>query len=307
METNSWEKSIIEKMVMETISEQKRKRRWGIFFKFIWLIFTGIIIYYATNDIRVTASGRQVAVINLTGVINYENKTYSNLADSLQEALNNKDTVGVIIRANSPGGSPVYSNMMYDEITRLRKKYPKIPIYMVVEEVCASGCYYAAVGADKIFANQASIIGSIGVISAGFGFTELMDKVGVDSRLLISGKNKAMGYPFIKRNHEQDAMQQQLLDEIHQQFIEAVQKGRGKRLTTTESDLFSGRYWIGQDALKLGLIDGYATVDSLVRDTFKTNNIVDYTIREDILERFSKKFGASITNSIITNAYEKIF
>ena len=210
--------------------------------------------------------------------------------------MENKDTIGVIIRANSPGGSPVYSNMAYNEILRLKKLHPKKPVDVVIEEVCASGCYYIAAAADKIYANPSSIVGSIGVIYTGFGLNNLMDKIGVDSRLIISGKNKAMGYPFIPANKEQNNMQQQMLDKIHTQFIQAVKNGRGNRLSN-DPDLFSGRYWIGEEAKGLGLIDGFASVDSLARDQFKTDNIVDYTPDSDPVERIAKKLGVSFIDS----------
>jgi protease-4 len=186
--------------------------------------------------------------------------------------------------------------MIYNEILRLKKLYPKKPVEVVIEEVCASGCYYIAAAADKIYASPSSIVGSIGVIYTGFGLNKLMDKMGIDSRLIISGKNKAMGYPFIPSNSEQNVMQQKMLDKVHAQFINAVKKGRGSRLNN-DPDLFSGRYWIGEDALPLGLIDGFASVDSLARDLFKTDNLVEYTPDSDALERIVKKLGVGLVDS----------
>lgn len=308
METHNWERGVIEKVLLETVKEQRRRRRWGIFFKLTWLILIGAVLYYYfVGSSDPLANQKQVAMIDLTGEISGSNQTYDNMYEALHGALDDKNTIAVIIRANSPGGSPVYSDMLYNEIKRLRKKYPTKPIDVVVEEVCASGCYYIASAADKIYASPASIVGSIGVIYTGFGVTGLMQKIGVDSRLLISGKNKAMGYPFIPANPEQDAIQQQMLDEVHEQFINAVKQGRGNRLATSNPDLFSGRYWIGADALKFGLIDGYATVDSLARDQFKTDNIVDYTVTEDALDKISKKFGASIVDSAVASLSDKSF
>lgn len=300
MEINPLDKSVMEKFILEVLKEQRCARRWKIFFRLIWLAIVIIIsisaIFTNKHGESLIKSGKEVAVINLNGIISNENNTYKNLADSLTTALKNKNTVAVIIRANSPGGSPVYSNMGYSEILRQRKLYPKKPIDVVVEEVCASGCYYIAAAADKIYANPSSIVGSIGVIYTGFGLTGLMAKIGVDSRLLISGKNKAMGYPFVPINKEQEFMQQKMLDQVHRQFILAVKNGRGNRLQLVP-DLFSGRYWLGEDGLKLGLIDGYASVNSLARDQFKTENVVDFTVNEDSWDKLVKKFGTDVMDS----------
>jgi protease-4 len=295
---NSWEKSTLEKVLLETVKEQRRARRWRVFFRLIWLVIIGIVLFNVFNGKSKISvgQGKHVAIINLKGVINDENKTYDTIVDGLTEALKDKETSGVIIRANSPGGSPVYSNMIYNEILRLKKLYPKKPVEVVIEEVCASGCYYIAAAADKIYASPSSIVGSIGVIYTGFGLNKLMDKMGIDSRLIISGKNKAMGYPFIPSNSEQNVMQQKMLDKVHAQFINAVKKGRGSRLNN-DPDLFSGRYWIGEDALPLGLIDGFASVDSLARDLFKTDNLVEYTPDSDALERIVKKLGVGLVDS----------
>lgn len=295
---HDWEKSTLEKVLLETVKEQSRSRRWRIFFRIIWLVIIGIILFNVfggKSKISVETS-KHVAVIDLKGIIDNENKTYETIVDGLKDALANKDTVGVIIRANSPGGSPVYSNMVYNEIVRLRKLYPKKSVDVVIEEVCASGCYYIAAGVDKIYANASSIVGSIGVIYTGFGLNNLMDKIGVDSRLIISGKNKAMGYPFIPPNKEQNNMQQEMLDQIHNQFIQAVRDGRKNKLSN-DPDLFSGRYWIGEQAMSLGLIDGFASVDSLARDKFKTENVVDYTPDSDPIDRMAKKLGISLIDS----------
>lgn len=286
------DQSIIEKVLLETVKEQRCARRWRIFFRFIYLVIIIFGIYIFNQDrLGIDNYEKQVAVVDLTGIIDGDNQTYQTISDGLKAALENKNTVAVIIRANSPGGSPVYSNMLYDEILRLRKQYPKKPIDIVMEEMCASGCYYIASAATDIYANPSSIVGSIGVIYTGFGATELIKKLGIDSRLLISGKNKAMGYPFVPANKEQEQMQQQMLDQIHNQFIAAVEKGRGKRLKLDTPDLFSGRYWIGEDALKIGLIDGYASVDSLAKDKYKTDNVVDYSEKTDSLDKLAKRLG----------------
>lgn len=306
----SWEQETIEKVLLETVKEQRRARRWRIFFRLLIVVIVvgGIATAkFSKDEVGDSEKGPQVAVINFKGVISDETQNYKQVMDGLNTALKDKNTVGVIIRANSPGGSPVYSDILNQDITRLRKLYPKKPIYVVVEEVCASGCYYAAAAAESIYANPSSIVGSIGVIYTGFGATDAMKKLGVDSRLLISGKNKAMGYPFVPENKEQTAMQQQMLDEIHTLFINAVKQGRGNKLAESNPDLFSGRYWIGQDALKLGLIDGFGSVNSIARDKFKSENLVDFTPDEDPFDKVAKKLGVTMVDSAKNAVVEKQF
>lgn len=292
------ENEILKTVILAGIKEQRASRRWKIFFRIIWLlIIAGIIWVFASNGHdTLPKTGKQIALVELHGLIDGDNKTYKNLSLGLQAAFKDKKTVAVVVSANSPGGSPVYSDMVYHEILRLRQLYPKIPLYVVIEEVCASGCYYIASAANKIYASPASIVGSIGVIYTGFGLNGLMDKLGVDNRLLIAGKNKAMGYPFIPPNKEQESMQQEMLDKIHQQFIVAVKNGRGGALHDNP-DLFSGRYWIGEDGITLGLIDGFATVDSLARDQFHSENIVDFSEDDDPVDKVIKKFTTSLTDS----------
>ena len=294
---------ILEKVLLETVKEQRRARRWKIFFRLIWLLFAIFVLFnifgggsnkelVKTDIIKNT---RKLALIDLSGAIDSDNKTYANLSQSLNNALKDKTIMAVIIRANSPGGSPVYSDMLYNEILRLRKLYPNKPISVVVEQVCASGCYYIASAANNIYANPASIVGSIGVISPNFGFNKLMEKVGVESRLLTAGKYKAMGYPFAAKNPDEIAIEQDMLDKIHKQFIQAVTNGRGHRLHA-DPDLFSGRYWLGQDAYKLGLIDGLSTVDELAREVYKTDNVVDFTVTPDLLGKYLAKMGVTLSN-----------
>lgn len=296
----TWEQQTIEKVLLETVKEQRRARRWRIFFRFLVIAIVLIGIYSAMGGKEElednSKKGPEVAVVDFKGVISDDSQNYNTVIQGVTAALKDKKTVAVIIRANSPGGSPVYSDILNQEITRLRSVYPKKLIYVVVEEVCASGCYYAAVAANKIYANPSSIVGSIGVIYTGFGATEAMKKLGVDSRLVISGKNKAMGYPFVPENKDQTAMQQTMMDEIHQLFIDAVKAGRGKKLAN-DSDLFTGRYWIGKDAEKLGLIDGFGSVASVARTQFKSENLVDFTPSQDPIDKISKKLGVSMVDS----------
>jgi protease IV len=294
------EKEILENILLENLKEQRRARRWKIFFRLSWLIIIIIclisIMGKTDKESLYSKEKKHVAVVELSGIINAENDTYKNLDKGLIKALKDKNTLAVIIRANSPGGSPIYSNMLYNEITRLRKSYPNKPIEVAIEEMCASGCYYIASAANDIYADPSSIVGSIGVIYLGFGATGAISKLGIDSRLLISGKNKAMGYPFIPVNKEQVNMQQKMLDEVHEQFITAVKQGRGKRLKP-DPDLFTGRYWIGVEAIKLGLIDGYGTVDSIALNKFNTDNVVDFTYHEDGIDKIMKRFSDDIVDS----------
>ena len=294
MENNDYK--IINNFVGDIIKEQRSSRRLKYFFRFLLLlIITFIYFKFKTQDVNYSIkNGKQIALIKLYGIIDDSNNNYNIIKEGLDAAYSNKKITAIIIEANSPGGSPVFSDMIYNEILRQRQLHPLINVDLVVEEMCASGCYYAAAATNAIYASPASIVGSIGVIYPGFGFNKLLDKLGVDSRLLIAGKNKAMGYPFLPTNKEQQSIQQKMLDEVHIQFINAVINGRGKKLLLSDPEIFSGRYWLGQDAIKLGLIDGFETVDSLARKKYHSNNLIDFTPVIDPLDKISKKFGISI-------------
>ncbi|MGB4346906.1 MAG: S49 family peptidase, partial [Burkholderiaceae bacterium] len=216
----------------------------------------------------------------------------SSILPALNDAFSDAGSVGIILRMNSPGGSPVQAGIVNDEIARLRKLHPQKPLYVVVEDMCASGCYYIAAAADRIYVNQASIVGSIGVLMSSFGFTGLMDKLGVERRLLTAGENKGFLDPFSAQSDKQKEFTQGLLKEIHQQFISVVRKGRGARLKETP-DMFSGLFWTGSTAISLGLADGLGTVDSVARDVLKAEDLIDYTTREGLSDRVLKKFGAA--------------
>ena len=203
----------------------------------------------------------------------------------------------MILRINSPGGSPVQSGIINDEMRRLRAKHPDIPLHVVVEDVCASGGYYVAVAADKIFVDKASIVGSIGVLMDGFGFTGTMDKLGVERRLLTAGVSKGFLDPFSPENENDKAHARQMLGEIHQQFIDVVRKGRGKRLKETP-EMFSGLMWSGARSIELGLVDGYGTVDSVARDVIKASEVRDFSIKQNFAEKFAKQFGAQMGESL---------
>lgn len=292
-----WERALIEKLAMSSLKEQRARRRWGIFFKLATLavVLFGLFTFFSYEGSDTELLSRHTALIEIDGTI--ESGGGSGSAESVIPALNkaflDKTAVGIILHINSPGGSPVQAGMINDEINRLHKAYPAKPFVVVVDEMCASGGYYIAVAADKIFVNKASIIGSIGVLTDSFGFTGLMDKLGVERRMQTAGVNKGFMDPFSPQSEKQKAYAQDMLNEIHQQFIDVVRKGRGKRLKEN-ADTFSGLFWTGAKAVELGLADGFGSVDSVARDEFKAEDLVDYTQHEGLPERVLKKFGAEI-------------
>ena len=294
-----WERKTLEKLIFSTLEEQKIRRRWGIFFKFLGFGYLALVLV-ALVDWGTEASHqeRHTALIDLTGVI--EAKGASNaekMIESLQSAFKEKNVAGVILRINSPGGSPVQAGIINDEIRRLRAKHPETPLYAVVEDICASGGYYVAAAADKIYVNKASIVGSIGVLMDGFGFTGTMERLGVDRRLLTAGNNKGFLDPFSPQNPNQIAHAQVMLDDIHRQFIDVVKTGRGARLMETP-EMFSGLMWTGDQSVKLGLADDLGSVDSVARDVIKAEKVLDYSVKENIAERFAKRLGAGAVNGL---------
>lgn len=294
----NWDRKIIEKIALEGIAEQRRQRRWGIFFKLLGFAYLGVVlalvIDWGDSAERLGDGKKHTALVQLNGVIQAKgDASAERIMPALQSAFEDKGTQGVILRINSPGGSPVQSGIINDEIWRLRGKYPNIPLYVVVEDICASGGYYVAAAADKIFVDKASIVGSIGVLMDGFGFTGTMEKLGVERRLLTAGQNKGFLDPFSPQdaNHKEHA--QQMLGEIHKQFVDVVRKGRGKRLKET-TDMFSGLMWTGSKSIELGLADAYGTVETVARDMIKAEDIRDYTIKQNIAEKLARQFGANM-------------
>jgi protease-4 len=297
-DNQSWERGVLEKLAMSAIQEQRRARHWGIFFKTLTFayLFIVLFLFLGLRGERPEAAlgGKHTALVELDGVIAPNSVANAdNIIGSLQEAFKDKNTQGVILRINSPGGSPVQAGAINDEIRRLRAKYPAVPLYVVVEDMCASGGYYVAAAADKIFVNKASLVGSIGVLMDGFGFTGTMSKLGVERRLLTAGENKGFMDPFSPLNPKQKGIAQQMLNEIHQQFIDVVRQGRGKRLKENP-DIFSGLIWTGQKSIELGLADEMGSVESVARDVVKAEDIVDYTTHEGLADRLAKKFGAGV-------------
>jgi protease-4 len=296
-----WQKDVIEKLAMSGLKEQRAARRWGIFFKGLTFIYLFIILAYALGWVvkeGKSVTGGHTALIDVAGVIMPGGQVNAEaFIASLADAYDSKGTKGIILRINSPGGSPVQAGIINEEIKRQRQLHPKIPVYAVVEDICASGGYYIAAAADKIYVDKASIVGSIGVLMDGYGFTGVMEKIGVERRLLTAGKNKAMLDPFSPVNPEHEAYAQTMLNDIHEQFKTVVREGRGKRLNET-SDTFSGLFWSGEESIKIGLADALGSTDYVAREVIKQKQIVDFTYQETFADRFAKRLGASIAKHI---------
>ncbi|HEY2336562.1 MAG TPA: S49 family peptidase [Burkholderiales bacterium] len=299
-----WERDLIANLATAALKEQRRARRWGIFFKLLGFAYLTLIIVLALDWRGGDMGGgkKHTAMVDVNGIIAPgSDASAERVMASLQAAFKDKNTQGVILRCNSPGGSPVQAHTIYEEMKRLRKQYKDIPLYVVVEDVCASGGYYIAVGGDKIYVSKASVVGSIGVLMNGFGFTGLMDKIGVERRLMTAGENKGMLDPFSPLTDKDKAHARQLLDDIHKQFIDVVREGRGNRLKETP-DTFSGLIWTGQKSVELGLADDFGSLESVARDVVKAEDIVDFSTKESVVEKFARRFGASAASSLMESA-----
>lgn len=301
-----FEQSLVNELAREVISEQRRNRRWGIFFKALLALylFAFFMVYLSKNMEMASLSGdKHTALIDIHGVISANTEASADyIVTGLRRAFEDENTQGVILRINSPGGSPVQAGYVNDEIRRLKGEYPDIPLYAVISDICASGGYYIAAAADEIYANKASLVGSIGVIMAGFGFVDAIEKLGIERRLLHAGDNKGFMDPFQPLKLEEETHVQGLLDEIHQQFITIVKEGRGDKLQNNEK-LFSGLIWSGEESIKLGLVDGLASSSQVARDIIGAEDIVDFTKRENYLDRFAKNIGSAMFRSF-TDAFE---
>jgi len=292
----------MERLVMTSVTEARRARRWGIFFKFLIFGYLFLVLGLALMDgwdSEALKNKDHTALVELDGIIasGRLGVDADTVVESLQDAFENERTKGVILRINSPGGSPVQSADINAEIRRLRDKHPEIPLYAVVSDVCASGGYYVAVAADEIYVNPASIVGSIGVRMDQFGFVEAMEKLGVERRLMTAGERKGLLDPFSPLAEEDRGHAQQLLDQIHGQFIEAVNEGRGDRLSTS-ADVFSGLFWTGEQARALGLVDGFGDIRQVAREVIGEDRIVDFTAEEDPWERFAQWLGTGVGASL---------
>jgi protease-4 len=290
-----WERELVTKLAMAALREQRRARLWGIFFKLLTFAYiTGAVLIAFDWKGRpdMTGGKKHTAMVEVSGIIGPgSDASAEKVMAALQAAFQDKNTQGVVVRINSPGGSPVQAQTIYDEMRRLRKKYPDIPLYAVVEDLCASGGYFVAAGADRIYVAKASLVGSIGVLMNGFGFTGLMDKLGIERRLITAGENKAFLDPFSPLEEKHKEFARQLAGEIHQQFIGVVREGRGKRLKETP-EMFSGLVWTGQKSIELGLADALGSLEFVAREVVKAEDIVDFTQKENIAEKFARRFGA---------------
>jgi len=299
---SGWEREVIEKLALAAITEQTRARRWGVFFKslvFCYLtIVLGVTLYPVLKKDMGIDSKEHTAVIDVTGPIAEDkDANAASIIESLRNAVKDKQTKGIILHSNSPGGSPVQSAYVYEEIRSIKKQHPDLPIYAVVSDICASGCYYIASATDKIFVNPSSLIGSIGVLMDGFGFVDIMQKLGVERRLLTAGAHKAMLDPFSPPKTDETKYMQGLLDQVHQQFISAVKAGRGDRLIESP-DMFSGLVWTGEAGVKIGIADAFGTEDYVAKDIIGAENRVDFTKQSRFLDKIAGKLGASFGHAL---------
>jgi protease-4 len=298
----NWEHEVIEKFAWEALKERRTARRWGIFFKLLGFAYlTALLVAMVDWDFGgdALAGTRHTALVELNGVIESRgDSSAERINAALQSAFKDKNTQGVVLRINSPGGSPVQAGLVYDEIRRLRAQYPSIPFYAVIEDICASGGYYIASAADRIYVDKASIVGSIGAVMSSWGFTAAMQKVGVERRVIAAGENKDFLDPFMPLDQKHKEHAQALLNEVHQQFIDVVRKGRGKRLKESP-ELFSGLIWTGAKSVEMGLADGMGSLDWVAREVVKAEHVVDYTQKQNIAERFARRFGAVTAQSLV--------
>jgi protease-4 len=298
--TPGWERAALEKLVFAALEEQRTARRWRTFVRLSWLLFFVVLVWVVLHRASPSTdvSAPHTALVEISGEIASGGEASADVVlTAVRAAFEDEGALAVVLLINSPGGSPVQAGIINDELLRLKAKHKK-PVYAVVEETCASAAYYVAVSADQIFVDKASVVGSIGVLMDGFGFTGLMDKLGVERRLMTAGENKGFLDPFSPQTDRQRVFTQAMLDQIHSQFIAAVKAGRGKRLKETP-ETFSGLFWTGQQAIELGLADQLGNLDFVAREIVKAEDIVDYTRRENVAERLVKRFGASIGDGAI--------
>ncbi len=291
----SWERKTLERLAFAALEEQRAARRWKVRIRLLWLVLLAVLLWMVYREMPDSASVStpHTALIEIRGEIAADTEASSQfLLGSLRSAFEDKGAKAVVLLINSPGGSPVQAGIINDEIHRLKKLHGK-PVYAVVEETCASAAYYIAAAADRIYVDKASIVGSIGVLMDGFGFVGTMDKLGVERRLLTAGTNKGFLDPFSPQSDTQKQFAQTMLNQIHQQFIDVVKQGRGDRLKATP-ETFSGLFWTGEQAIGMGLADGYGSLDSVARDVVKADKLVDYTNKENLAERVAKRFGAAL-------------
>lgn len=300
--TEQWERGVLETLASGVLREQRAARRWKIFFRLLTFFYLGVVLVILL-DLRgkteLTGASKHTALVDVSGIIGPgADASAEKINAALQAAFKDGNTKGVVVRINSPGGSPVQAQSIYDEMRRLRTKYPNIPLYAVVEDICASGGYFVAAGADRIYVCKASIVGSIGVRMDGFGATGLMQKLGIERRLLTAGANKGFLDPFLPSDEKQKQHAQAMLNEIHQQFIAVVREGRGTRLKE-RPDLFSGLVWTGEKSIALGLADSVGSLEQVARDVIQAEEIVDFTQKENLAEKVARRFGAGAASAVL--------
>ncbi len=297
--------AIVQRLAFAAVNEQRRSRRWRIFFILLTFIYLTPVLLLTVDlnkfdflQVNAKKSGKHTAIVKMTGVIaSGEKASAANIISGLQDAFDDEDTAGVILEINSPGGSPVQSADIYDEIKRLRKLHKDIPLYVVVSDMAASGGYFVASAADKIYVNKSSLVGSIGVRMDSFGLVDLIDNLGIERRLLTAGKHKGLLDPFLPSNDTEKQYIQEMLDQVHQHFITAVKEGRGDRLKE-DPELFSGLIWSGEEAIKLGLVDAYGSSEFVAREVIKEEDMIDFTSKDLFLDRLASRVGAAIGKSI---------
>jgi protease-4 len=291
----NWARKTLADLAFANLKEQQSQRRWKLGMRLAWLLFVGFVIWqvFSLNSPSTHTSFPHTALVTIEGEIGPDTEASAqNIMTSMRTALEDPGSQALILLINSPGGSPVQAGLINDEVTRLRALHNK-PIYAVVEESCASAAYYIAAATDQIYVDKASLVGSIGVLMDGFGFTGLMDKLGVERRLMTAGENKGFLDPFSPQTQPQRQHAQAMLNQIHTQFIDVVKKGRGDRLKETP-ELYSGLFWSGQQAVDLGLADSLGSIDGVAREVVKAPDVIDYTQRENVAERLVKRFGVAV-------------
>ena len=298
--TLHWEREAIEKLLMADLRERRAARRWRLVKSLIWMLLFGALIWLLVSERLPGAAPTtpHTAMVAIRGEIADTGEGSAEaILPALRSAMEDDGAKALVLLINSPGGSPVQAGLVHDEILRLRKLHDK-PVYTVVEESCASAAYYIAAASDQIFVDKASLVGSIGVLINGFGFVGTLDKLGVERRLMTAGENKGFLDPFSPQSDKHREHAQKMLDQIHQQFIAVVRKGRGDRLKETP-ETFSGLFWTGEQAVQMGLVDHLGSVDSVARDVVKAEKLIDYTNKENIAERFAKRFGAAAAQGAV--------
>jgi len=295
-----WEREVLEKLAFAALEESRKTRRWGLFFKLFIVVYMVVLLLLVQVGSwnEKPFAGRYTALIEIEGVISPDSDASAdNVITALRSAFEDKAVAGVILRSNSPGGSPVQSAYIFSEILRLREKHPDTPVYAVITDICASGCYYAVAATDRIYASPGSLVGSIGVLMDGFGFVEGMKKLGIERRLLTAGENKGILDPFSPLDAKSRQHAQKMLNEIHRQFIAAVKQGRGAALKPNK-EIFSGLFWSGSRARELGLVDEFGSASQVARDVIGAEEIMDFTVRGNLLQRLAERFGAALGRSL---------